>query len=467
MHVTLSLLTAAVAVAAAHPRNHAHKHGHEKRWGPEGGNGGGNWGHDVTETTLVVKPGPTVEVYVLNGRPISAEEVQEGIRNGTLVWAPGAGLQEASSSSSAYVAPTSTSTSVYVAPTTSTLAAYTPPSSAPAPSSYEAPSSSSEASPTSTSAAPSPPAQSSSSPSPPSYGGGDDSNYDSDTSDGVNTPFPDGELDCSTFPSDYGAVPVDWMNLGGWTGIQSPGSDIGGFSNIMTLTKAQFTGACPEGSFCSYACPAGYQKSQWPSTQGATGQSVGGIQCSGGKLRLTNSGLSDKLCMQGAEQVTILVQNKLSQNVAVCRTDYPGTEGETVPLDTQPGSTSNLTCPDAENYYNWEGGHTSAQYYVNPEGVSVSDACQWGSSANPWGNYAPLNLGVGWSNGAAWLSIFQNAPTTYETLDFSVEITGDNLSGTCKYSNGQYCSGPNYSSCSSTTGCTVNHLTTQSFVEVD
>jgi hypothetical protein len=104
----------------------------------------------------------------------------------------------------------------------------------------------------------------------------------------------------------------------------------------------------------------------------------------------------------------------------------------------------------------WEGSHTSAQYYVNPAGVSVEDGCQWGSNANPWGNYAPLNLGVGYSNGAAWLSIFQNAPTTDVKLDFDVEIQGDGISGTCRYSNGQYCGGANYDDCSSSTGCTVS-----------
>lgn len=130
-----------------------------------------------------------------------------------------------------------------------------------------------------------------------------------------------------------------------------------------------------------------------------------------------------------------------------------------MPLDSQPGTTQNLTCPAADNYYDWQGAHTSAQYYVNPAGVSVQQACQWGSSANPWGNYAPLNLGVGYSGGSAWLSIFQNKPTTNQKLDFCVEIFGDNdgydnLVGRCKYSNGQYCSDKGCSSDGS--GCTVS-----------
>lgn len=202
--------------------------------------------------------------------------------------------------------------------------------------------------------------------------------------------------------------------------------------------------------------------------QGSNGQSVGGIECKNGRLYLTNKGLSDKLCISGASDVQIQVQNKLSSQVAVCRTDYPGTESQTVPLDSQPGSTTPLTCPNASNYYTWQGAYTSAQYYVNPAGVTVQEGCQWGSDANPWGNFAPMNLGVGYSDGSAWLSIFQNAPTTDSKLDFAVEIVGDGVSGTCKYSNGQYCSGVNYDDCSSTTGCTVSiSLGTAAFVFTD
>ena len=413
MKVTIALLTAAVSLTVATPHaNHRHQHMHKR---------------DATDMAVV--PGPTVIAYVLNGQPISEAEVQQGIANGTLVWANG-GLRVESSS---------------VAP---------PPSSQPAPT-YSAPAYSAPAP-----ASSSPPQYSSPSPPPPSNTGGSSSGGGSwdDSSSGVDSVFPDGEVDCGEFPSKYGAVAVDWIGLGGWTGVQSPGSTDGGFGNIMTVTTGQCTGdnCCTEGSFCSYACPPGYQKSQWPDTQGSTGQSVGGIQCQGGKLRLTNSNMSKNLCMKGAEQVTVQVKNTMGDNVAVCRTDYPGTESETVPLDASAGSTNPLTCPDANNYYNWQGAHTSAQYYVNPAGVSVQDGCQWGSSGNPWGNYAPLNLGVGYSNGAAWLSIFQNSPTTDAKLDFSVEIQGDNMSGTCKYQNGQYCGGANYDDCSSTTGCTVS-----------
>lgn len=432
-------LVGAVAVSAAKPHNHGHQHAHHAR-------------RDEPEKVATeYAPGPTVVVYELNGSFITDDEVQQGLKNGSLVLANDGQLSSAAPSSVAsstqapYVAPSSSSSSseaaIEVASVASSWSSSSSWSETTSSSAYVAPSSYAEASSTSSAKA-----------APSSYSSGsDDDDDDNHPGNGLDEDFPDGKLDCSDFPDQYGAIPVDWMGLGGWTGIQHPGSTLGGYGNIRTALHGD---GCTDGAYCSYACPAGYQKSQWPTTQGATGQSVGGIKCDGGKLYLTNPSMSKKLCMTGATEVEIKVENKLSKNVAVCRTDYPGTEGETVPLNTKPGKTYPLTCPNADNYYNWQGGKTSAQYYVNPAGVSMSDACQWGSAANPWGNFAPMNLGVGYSNGRAWLSIFQNAPTTDAKLEFTVEIKGgDDMSGTCKYSNGQYCS---QNGCSSTTGCTVS-----------
>nr|POE56896.1 secreted beta-glucosidase sun1 [Quercus suber] len=421
MKLSIALLTAAVAVSAAQPHQHRHQHLHKAKRDA------------LADPELVVVPGPTMIAYVLNGLPISEEDVKEGIANGTLILAGNGQLSSASVASSALETAKPSLTTLNT-PTTR------PFSSTSTASSVEAASSSISLADKSTSK---------------------NTNVDISSASGVDTPFPDGEIDCSTFPSEYGAVPVSYLGLGGWTGIQQGGAGsslLSGLMNILTVTTGTCIGGhcCTEGSYCSYACPAGYQKSQWPTTQGATGQSVGGILCQNGKLKLTNPSMANTLCMTGTDKVNVLVENTLGDDVAVCRTDYPGTESETVPLAAAAGTTNNLTCPDADNYYNWEGGHTSAQYYVNPAGVSVEDGCQWGSSAKPWGNFAPLNLGVGYSAGAAWLSIFQNAPTTDEKLDFTVEIQGDNMSGTCRYSNGQYCSGEDYSNCSPTTGCTVS-----------
>ena len=138
---------------------------------------------------------------------------------------------------------------------------------------------------------------------------------------GLDRDFPDGEIDCTDFPSDYGPIEIDWMGIGGWSGIQYP--TYGGDFIINIDTAVPGGKNCTANAMCSYACPPGYQKSQWPATQGSTGQSVGGLQCNqDGKLILTNPSLSKKLCVKGTGATH--VHNKLSKNAAICRTDYPG-----------------------------------------------------------------------------------------------------------------------------------------------
>ncbi|KAL1297454.1 hypothetical protein AAFC00_004981 [Neodothiora populina] len=438
MKSQIVLLSAAIGLAAATQHRHGHQHVHEKKEATP-----------VADVAYV--PGPTVVMYSLNGQTISEDEVMEGIKNGTLIWANGA-PQPASEVSSSYSASSTVSSwsSSAAASTTFATSASVAQSSSAAWSSSSSLSSSYSSSYSSSTSSSSAAAKSSSA----SY------STSSSGSSGADTPFPDGEIDCSDFPSDYGAIHLDYLGLGGWTGIQDPGEGLlQGFSDIMTIASGQCTdgSCCKEGYYCSYACPPGYQKSQWPTKQGSTGQSVGGLLCKNGKLFKTNEDY-DTICIKGASAVTVLVRNEMEKDSAVCRTDYPGTESETVPLSAEAGSTTNLTCPDGSSYYKWGNSATSAQYYVNPAGVSVNDACQWGSNANPWGNFAPVNLGVGYSNGAAWLSIFQNYPTTSAELDFTIEIeaTDGNMSGKCRYSNGQFCSGSNYNDCNTRSGCTVS-----------
>ena len=436
-----SAVAATAGLVAAQPHNHLrHKHLHAHRRSPA----------PIVKAYIpevIDDAAATVIVYEVNGQDITAADVMEGIANGTLQWATGGGMS--------IVAATSTEAAVQY-----NAQPFATPSLVAA-SSVAAIHVANVATATALSAL-SVPAASSGSTGASTISASTSSNSNA----GVLAAFPDGQIDCSTFPSAYGALPLNYLGLGGWAGIQRPQSTLAaGFSDITTVVSSMCSGGncCSEGSYCSYACPAGYQKSQWPATQGATGQSVGGIVCQNGKLHLTNPALSGSLCMPGTSAVAVMVQNKMSQGAAVCRTDYPGTEGETIPLTAAPGTTTNLTCPDSGNYFTWQGLKTSAQYYVNPAGVPADQACQWGSPAQDWGNYAPLNLGVGYSAGSAWLSIFQNAPTTSAKLDYSVELVGDaggyaNLIGRCRYSSasGQYCSGENYETCSSTVGCTVS-----------
>lgn len=132
---------------------------------------------------------------------------------------------------------------------------------------------------------------------------------DAGGSSGVDRDFPDGEIDCSHFPAEYGALAVAWATKDGWSGIQKNGGN------------DDHVGVCTNGALCSYACPAGYSKAQWPAAQPASGESYGGLECRAGKLYRTRKDYP-KLCQAG--KGTAQVHNKLSQLVAICRTDYPG-----------------------------------------------------------------------------------------------------------------------------------------------
>jgi hypothetical protein len=243
------------------------------------------------------------------------------------------------------------------------------------------------------------------------------------------------------------------LGLGGYTGVQNVPDFTFGLDAVISYIETAISGSgCTGKSFCSYACPAGYQKSQWPNAQGNTGQSIGGLYCNAnGMLELSNPS-SPTICIPGTGGVQI--KSTLSQNVCVCRTDYPGTESETVPLDVLPGGTFEVTCPDAKTYYKWEGSDTSAQYYINPSGAPCSEACTWSSAGSNLGNFAPTNFGAGkGTDGVTYLSLFQNAPSNTDgMLNFNIKITG--ASGDCEYKGGQYYN----NGVVSKTGCTVSHI---------
>jgi hypothetical protein len=260
---------------------------------------------------------------------------------------------------------------------------------------------------------------------------------------GVDAPFPDGEIDCNHFPEEYGAVAVEWVGYKKWTGIQE--THVGGGAKPD----------CEEGCLCSYACPPGYSKSQWPEMQPASGESHGGLLCKNGKLYKTNSN-SETLCEKGAGNV--YVKNELSKAVPICRTDYPGSENMVVPLFSTPGSTLELTCPKTETAYKWRGGKTSAQYYVNPQGTALEDGCVWGKPNGGLGNWSPLNFGASTDGGVSYISVFQNQLNS-EELNFNIRIEGTGkILGNCKYENGKF-----YGDGATADGCTSSLVSGEAF----
>ncbi|KAM5356323.1 hypothetical protein ACJ41O_002969 [Fusarium nematophilum] len=267
-----------------------------------------------------------------------------------------------------------------------------------------------------------------------SYGGG------SSSGQGVTREFKSGEVPCSEFPSEYGAVALDWLQMDGWAGIQFV-PDYSLASVSITEIHTGISGdSCTKGAMCSYACPAGYQKTQWPKAQGSTKESIGGLYCNkDGFLELTREEYTT-LCDPGVGGVSI--KNELDEVVVTCRTDYPGTESMVIPAVAEAGGSVDICNPNQDEYYIWDGSGTSAQYYVNKKGYTTEEACVWNSSkGKDAGNWSPVILGVGQAaDGITYISIFQNLPTSNAKLDFNIEIKGD-VNSKCSYIDGQWTGG--------------------------
>lgn len=248
------------------------------------------------------------------------------------------------------------------------------------------------------------------------------------------TPFQDGTIKCSDFPSGQGVISLPWIGLNGWASIMN-------FDGQTSTT-------CEDGFYCSYACQAGMSKTQWPDNQPSDGRSVGGLYCKDGLLYRSNT-RSDYLCEWGSNSANAV--NNVDQSISLCRTDYPGSENMVIPTVVDAGSSKPMSVVQEDGYYKWQGKSTSAQYYVNNAGVSHESGCIWGSDGSGVGNWAPVVLGSGYINGIAYLSIIPN-PNNNQAPNFNVKIQaqdGATVNGDCKYENGKFTG-------SSTDGCTVS-----------
>ncbi|CCF55769.1 hypothetical protein KAFR_0A03340 [Kazachstania africana CBS 2517] len=245
--------------------------------------------------------------------------------------------------------------------------------------------------------------------------------------------FQDGTIACTDFPSGQGVIPVDWVDMGGYTSIMN-------FDGDTSTT-------CQDGYYCSYACQAGMSKTQWPSEQPSDGRSVGGLYCQNGYLYRSNTD-TNYLCEWGQESASAV--NNVSESIALCRTDYPGSENMNVPTLVEAGSSQPISVVNEDTYYMWEGQKTSTQYYVNNAGVSVEDGCIWGTEGSGVGNWAPVVLGAGYTDGNTYLSIIPN-PNNKSAPNYNVKIVatdGSTINGDCSYVDGVF-SGDN------SDGCTV------------
>lgn len=150
--------------------------------------------------------------------------------------------------------------------------------------------------------------------------------------------FQDGTVKCSDFPSVNGIVSLDWLGFGGW-------------ASVMDM-DANTSSECKDGYYCSYACEPGMSKTQWPSDQPSDGKSVGGLYCKNGYLYRTNTDTSD-LC--STDETSAKAINKKSDSIALCRTDYPGSENMVIPTVVDGGDSQPISVVDEDTYYQWQG----------------------------------------------------------------------------------------------------------------
>ncbi len=115
--------------------------------------------------------------------------------------------------------------------------------------------------------------------------------------------------------------------------------------------------------------------------------------------------------------------NKAGKPVAFCQTVLPGNEAMLIPTLVEELST--LAVPGTSYWC-----ATAAQYYVNAPGVSVEEACIWGTSANPVGNWSPYTAGANTvANGdtylkIGWNPIYLEPATPFRNVkpEFGIEI---------------------------------------------
>ncbi|GME71057.1 unnamed protein product [Ambrosiozyma monospora] len=146
-------------------------------------------------------------------------------------------------------------------------------------------------------------------------------------------------------------------------------------------------GACESGKFCQYACPPGKLMGQWnPKVTSYTypGSQDGGVYCNNGKLEKKNK--DNDYCYDG--KGTAKVNNKADGSVAFCQTVLPGSESMLIPTEVGSGSSQTLAVPGTDYWSS-----SAAHYYINPPGVSADEGCVWGSTSNPYGNWAPYVAG--------------------------------------------------------------------------
>ncbi|KAF3767806.1 hypothetical protein M406DRAFT_31870, partial [Cryphonectria parasitica EP155] len=181
---------------------------------------------------------------------------------------------------------------------------------------------------------------------------------------------------------------------------------------------------CTAGSYCPFACPPGQLMNQWkPGTTYVYPESMdGGLYCDE-EGSISKPFPSEEYCVDGIGNVNAV--NNCGDVVAFCQTVLPGNENMLIP--TAVDSTAVLAVPGTSY---WD--ETAAHFYVNPPGYSTDEACAWGTSAKPIGNWSPYVTGANQdSTGNTYVKLGWNPIYTdsfngvLPTFGLKIECDGD------------------------------------------
>ncbi|CCH61049.1 hypothetical protein TBLA_0D05570 [Henningerozyma blattae CBS 6284] len=249
--------------------------------------------------------------------------------------------------------------------------------------------------------------------------------------------FEDGKIKCSEFIGNIpNVVSLPQLPFGGWASFSD--------NNGHTVTE------CAPGNYCSYACAPGYSPSQWADydLQPSSGSTLGGLICKSDGYLYRSRPSASELCVR--DESTAFAKSSLGKSVAMCRTDYPGSENMAVPTILNGGDSNiPISVVNEDTFFHWLGKSTSAQYYLNNAGVSQADGCIWGNEADSTGNWSPLILGAGKTGSISYISLSVN-PNNNKGANYNVKIQprdGADVHGTCVYEDGKFTDGSD--------GCTV------------
>lgn len=170
-----------------------------------------------------------------------------------------------------------------------------------------------------------------------------------------------------TFPEDAGLVAITpYSSNSGWA--MSPDQE------------------CTAGSYCPFACPPGKLMNQWKlgTTYIYPESMYGGLYCDEDGA-INKPFPSEEYCVEGMGNVKAV--NNCGKTVSFCQTVLPGNENMLIP--TAVDSTATLAVPGTSY---WDA--TAAHYYINEPGYTTDEACGWGTSAKPIGNWAAYVAGA-------------------------------------------------------------------------